>query len=48
MKALSASHDQTRTSASNGTEEEEEEEEEERCYVRDCKSVRRYPVSSTR
>ena len=36
MKALSASHDQTRISASNGTEEEEEEEEEEdeeRCYV---------------
>ena len=31
MKALSPSHDETRTSASNGTEEEEEEE---RGYLR--------------
>ena len=41
MKALSPSHDETRTSASNGTEEEEEEE---RGYLRDCQSVRRWGV----
>ena len=39
MKALSPSHDETRTSASNGTEEEEE-----RGYLRDCQSVRRWGV----